>query len=84
MNVDSNHETDGTMAQVVVNIRQLTPAQLGQLGVSQIAYVRAVMVNGEPGFAIHGADGTPMAVADNRDVALAAILQHDMVPVMVH
>jgi hypothetical protein len=52
--------------------------------VSQIAYVKAVMLNGAPAFAIHAADGTPMAVAGDRDLALAAIRQHEMVPTLVH
>ncbi len=69
---------------VVMDIRHLSEAQLAQLGMAQIAYVRPVVMNGEAGFAIHAADGTPMAVAGDRDVAIAAILQHDMVPAPVH
>ena len=54
------------------------------LGVSQIAYIKPVVVDGSQGFAIHAADGTPMAVAGDREVAIAAILQHEMQPVSVH
>jgi hypothetical protein len=43
-----------------------------------------VVVNGKQGFAIHAADGTPMAIAEGREVAFAAILQHEMVPALVH
>jgi hypothetical protein len=42
------------------------------------------MVNGVRGFAIHAADGTPMAVAGDRDVAVAAVMQHEMLAVSVH
>jgi hypothetical protein len=35
-------------------------------------------------FAIHAADGTPMAIAADREVAVAAIRQHEMVPALVH
>jgi hypothetical protein len=85
MNTNSNQETTQTNAgRVGFDIRHLTQAQLAQLGVAQIAYVRPVLVNGEQGFAIHAADGTPMAVAGDRDVAFAAILQQDMVPALVH
>ena len=66
------------------DIHHLSAEQLGQLGVSQIAYVKPVTVNGQNGFAIHAADGTPMAVAGDRDVAMAAILQHEMHAVSVH
>ena len=67
-----------------VNIRQLSIEQLARLGVSQIAYVKPVMMNGALAYAIHAADGTPMALADDRDVAIAAVRQHEMLPSLVH
>jgi len=67
-----------------VDIRHLSTEQLAQLGVSQIAYVKPVIVNGQSGFAIHAADGAPLALAGDRDVALAAIAQHEMRPFLVH
>ena len=70
--------------QVAVDVRHLSTEQLAALGVSHIAYVKPVLVNGVQGFAIHAADGTPMAVAGDRDVAIAAIMQHEMHPLSVH
>jgi hypothetical protein len=66
------------------DIRHLSVEDLARLGVSQIAYVKPVMMNGTPAFAIHAADGTPMAVTGNREVAISAIIQHEMLPTMVH
>ena len=66
------------------DIRHLSAEQLAQLGVSQIAYVKPVTVNGQHGFAIHAADGTPMGLIGDREVAMAAILQHEMHPLSVH
>jgi hypothetical protein len=66
------------------DVRHLSEQQLAALGVSRIAYVKPVTVNGVQGFAIHAADGTPMAVAGNRDVAVAAVMQHEMLPLSVH
>jgi hypothetical protein len=68
----------------IVDIRHISPEQLGQLGLQQIAYVKPVVVNGTAAFAIHAADGTPMALADGLEVAFAAIVQHEMVPTQVH
>lgn len=68
----------------VVDVRHLTDNQLKALGVSQLAYVKEIMINGEQAFAIHAADGTPMAVTDNAKTAYAAILQQEMMPIMVH
>jgi hypothetical protein len=67
-----------------IDIRHLSEEQLGQLGVSQIAYVKPVMLDGAVAFAIHAADGTPMAVADDRELAIAAVRQHEMVATLVH
>ena len=71
-------------APVLFNIRHLTETQFAELGVAQVAYVKPVLVEGKSVFAIHAANGAPMALADGRDVALAAIAQHEMVPVLVH
>jgi hypothetical protein len=85
MNMNANQDSGGAGGpQVGFDIRHLTEQQLAQLGLSQIAYVRQVVVDGSPSFAIHAADGTPMALAGDRDVAVAAILQHEMVPAWVH
>jgi len=88
MNMNSGDQPDfaTTPGQEVVafDVRHLSEQQLAALGVSHIAYVKPVMVNGVQGFAIHAADGTPMAVAGNRDVAVAAVVQHEMLPLSVH
>jgi hypothetical protein len=90
MNVNAPTETDAEddavarAATQMVDVRQMTPIQFAQLGVKQIAYVKPVMFNGSPGFAIHAADGSPMAVAPQLETAIGAILQHDMLPTLVH
>lgn len=88
MNMDSGDQFDATPAAVqevvAFDVRHLSEQQLAALGVSHIAYVKPVMVNGVQGFAIHAADGTPMAVAGNRDIAVAAVMQHEMLPLSVH
>lgn len=84
MNINSDGGTDTSMEAVRFDIRTLSPEQLGKLGVAQVAYVKPVVVNGTAGFAIHAADGTPMAMAGDRAVAVAAINQHEMHAVSVH
>lgn len=66
------------------DIHKISTDELQKLGVAQIAYVKQVLVNGATAFAIHAADGTPMAMAEDRDVAMAAIVQHEMHPSLVH
>ncbi|MEO9189754.1 MAG: DUF1150 family protein [Acetobacteraceae bacterium] len=84
MNTNTNDNSEPAGAMVRFDIRHLSEAQLAQLGVQQIAYIRPVVVNGESGYSIHAADGTPMALAGDRDVAIAAVLQHEMLPALVH
>jgi hypothetical protein len=81
---DTDGREPGNIALGAFDIRHLTVAQLASLGVSHLAYVKPVLVNGTRAFAIHGADGTPMAVAGAEDLAFAAIRQHEMVPALVH
>jgi len=81
MNINSPENPDPPIR---FDIRHLSVEQLAKLGVAQIAYVKPVMMNGTPAFAIHAADGTPMAVTGDRDVAISAILQHEMLPTLVH
>ncbi|HTB47121.1 MAG TPA: DUF1150 family protein [Acetobacteraceae bacterium] len=88
MNMNSadqmNEQNDNAATVVMVDVRKLSPEQFAQLGMTHVAYVKPVIVNGASSFAIHAADGTPMALADNRDVAIAAIVQHEMMPALVH
>jgi len=87
MNMNSGDRTATAMQAnelAVVDVRQLSEQQLAALGMSHIAYVKPVVIDGVAGFAIHAADGTPMAVAGDRDVAVAAIVQHEMHPLSVH
>ena len=69
---------------MVFDIHSISTDELGRLGVAQLAYVKPVTVNGARVFAIHAADGTPMAVTEDRELALAAIVQHEMLPSLVH
>lgn len=51
---------------------------------SHVAYVKPVVYEGEAAFAIHAADGTPMALAEDRSSAFEAIVDHEMIPAWVH
>ena len=74
----------GAPGPMPVDIRHLSCDQLARLGVAQIAYVKPVVMNGTLAYSIHAADGTPMAMAGNRDVAIAAVHQHEMLASLVH
>lgn len=83
---DTDKEDAAGSARIAVplDIRHLTKSQLASLGVSQIAYVRPVVVDGKEAFSIHAADGTPMALTADLALAMAAVVHHEMVPALVH
>lgn len=71
-------------ARTVLDMRHLSEGELASLGVSEMAYVKPVEVEGGMAFAIHAADGTPMALATDAEVAFAAIREHGLEPTLVH
>ncbi|MBY0333775.1 MAG: DUF1150 domain-containing protein [Acetobacteraceae bacterium] len=79
-----NHQPDGNAGNPPANLRQLSAADWAAFGVQQIAYIRPVLVNGVRGISIHAADGTPIGAAPDARLAIAAILQHEMEPALVH
>jgi hypothetical protein len=77
-------DEEGTVMTNMENIRQISPRDLMVLGVSDLAYVKPVEIDGQSLFAIFAADGTQITVLPNRDVAVATIRRHDLEPVSVH
>ena len=69
---------------ISMNIRHLSANDLAALGVQDVAFVKQITVNDEIAYAVHAADGTQMALVNNRDVAFAAVRQHGLEPVSVH
>lgn len=57
---------------------------LMSLGLSNTAYVKADIIDGEEVWTIHQADGLRVGMAPSREVAFVAIRQHDLIPVSVH
>jgi hypothetical protein len=76
----------------------LTQAEFAALGAGQLAYVKAMTSDEvtrlypqapelEPGlslFALLGADGSPILLADSRDAATANAWEHDLTTVSLH
>ena len=68
----------------IERIRHMSSRELALFGMQDLAYVKAVLVNGVTAFALHAADGTQIAVMPDREIALATIRQHDLEPLSVH
>lgn len=65
-------------------LKSLSPEAFAYLGAPALAYIKEVKVEGESAFAVHAADGTAIAIFDNRDYAFAAAKQNDLEAVSVH
>ncbi|MEK9831742.1 MAG: DUF1150 family protein [Rhodospirillaceae bacterium] len=63
---------------------KFSPDQFAALGVDRLAYVRPAVVDGRTVYTIHNADGNELGMMAERDIAFAAVKQHDMEPVSVH
>ena len=73
-----------TSSIVVDNLRRLSPQDWTNFGVNDLAYMKLVTLEGAPRYAIHAANGTPLAVMDTCEVAKAAIRQNELEPLSVH
>lgn len=66
-------------------VRQsLSPQDMINFGLDDMAYIKAVMVDGQKLYAIHAADGTPLTMVKERALAFATVKQHEMEPASVH
>ncbi|HYB10038.1 MAG TPA: DUF1150 family protein [Alphaproteobacteria bacterium] len=72
------------MSDMINDIRHLSSREFFALGVQNIAYVKEVVEDGVTAFAIHAADGSRLGLAKTRDLAIAALKQHDLEPLSVH
>lgn len=68
----------------IVDIHRITAQQLQMLGLTQLAYIKPVQTENGRAYAIHAADGTPMALATDAMTAVEAIHEHNMAAALVH
>ena len=68
----------------VANVKTFSPQDFAALGMHQLAYVRASVLNGQVFWSVHAADGTEMARIPDRDTAFAACRQNELEPLSVH
>ena len=66
---------------ITEKLREMSSQDFALIGVEQLAYIKPTVVNGVSGFSIHAADGTQIGMAPSRDIAFAAVKQHELEPV---
>jgi hypothetical protein len=66
-----------------VDLAPMSPEAFADLALTEIAYVKPLASGRATRYAIHAADGTCLGIAEDRDIAFAAIRQQDLEPVSV-
>ena len=70
--------------QVEQPLRLLSPADFLRLGADDVAYIKPVDTPKGIAYAIHGADGSALAVVPSYALAEATIKRNDLEPVPAH
>lgn len=63
---------------------EFTTEDLFRFGLNDVAYVKPVVISNRSYYAAYAADGTPLLVAKERDLAFAALRQNELQPASVH
>ncbi len=58
--------------------------ELAHVGKETLAYVKTITAQGRKFYVICTAEGSPIGVVTDRDLAFIAIRQHEMEPMSVH
>lgn len=66
------------------SLKNLSAQDFLTFGMHDVAYIRRVSVDGEHGFAIHAADGTPLSVMGSLAEARDVIHHNDLESAALH
>lgn len=70
--------------QTVLAPHIMSQADLKNLGLSEVGYVKKYSIDGEPAYVLHAADGTALAVQKDVDAARISAQYQDLDLVSVH
>ncbi|MBI1262130.1 MAG: DUF1150 family protein [Rhizobiales bacterium] len=97
-NEKNGHDSAATPVWGVLAERDISPENFAAIGMPNIVYVREVLMadirddlpeasdlpDDTKFYAVHAANGTRMAIVDDRNTAFAGARQYDLDPVSVH
>lgn len=67
-----------------ITLKTITSQDFLRLGVSEVAYIKPLQVIGHTLYAVHAADGTPLAMAETAQAAAILARQNELQPVTIH
>jgi hypothetical protein len=65
-------------------LREMTSQEFCLLGAGELAYVKPIVFEDSPCFAVNTADGRQLGIAADYASAVSAIREHELYPVSVH
>jgi hypothetical protein len=65
-------------------LRHISLADLAALGLQGLAYMKPVVIDKAPAYAVFAADGTQIGALPTREAALAALHENGLEPVSLH
>ena len=80
----TEHKTPQARKLLSIGPRRPAAPDLTYMGLGEIAYVRAVATSGAEVYGVFAANGEPIGAMNDRDSAVAATIQNNLVPVSVH
>ncbi|WP_341895859.1 DUF1150 family protein [Ferrovibrio terrae] len=85
MALPNDHDTKhGNAGDVTRPQPPMTEETFANLGAPDLAYIRPVQTPEGAAWGIYSANGTQLGFAPQRDLAFAAAVQNDLMPVSVH
>lgn len=75
----TKHQTEVEISEMAGN-----KVDLESIGLSEVAYLRAAVVDEMPGYAIYAANGVAIGFAPERNQAIGAIMSNEMALAAVH
>jgi hypothetical protein len=68
----------------IERVKPLSNREFAALGLTEVAYLRQTTMDGQPGFAIHAANGRMIGFAPNRNTAIEFIRDNNLEPATLH
>jgi hypothetical protein len=65
-------------------LRDRSPQGFARFGIEKFVYMKRVVVDGAPAYALHAADGTELLQTPESETALAIARENDLEAVSVH
>lgn len=70
----------------LLSLSQISPEAFKAFGIEEMAYIKPVKLNDghTTVYSVHAADGTPLSLMNEKEIARATLIQNDLAPQNIH